>query len=110
MLIILLLILAVILALGMTLFATQNPSHVDVVIAGMRWEDVPLYLVVLLSLLLGLTIAWGFGLISSISSSLTIFGKDLKINKNNQIVNQLNKKIESLEAENANLKAKPRPV
>lgn len=106
MLIILLLILAVLLALGMTFFATQNPSQVNIVIASMSWESVPLYLVVLVSLLLGLMIAWIFGIISSISTSLTIFGKDIKLKKNKMTVDQLNSRIKSLETENSNLKAK----
>lgn len=106
MLIILLLILAVILALGMTFFASQNPSQVNIVIANMSWESVPLYLVVLVSLLLGLMIAWIFGIVSSISTSLTIFGKDIKLKKTKMTVDQLNSKVKSLETENSNLKAK----
>jgi uncharacterized protein HemY len=102
--VILLLILAVLLGLGMTFFANQNPAHVDIHIANFFWHGVPLYLVVALSLLLGLLIAWLFGLLSSVSSSLTIFGKDTKIKRREQEVNDLNKKVKDLEIENAKLK------
>jgi len=110
MLIVLLLILAVVLALGMSFFAMQNPANVTIALAAWKWENVPLFLVVLLSLLLGLLIAWLFGLLSSISSSLTIFGKDVKLKKSNHDVDQLSKRISDLETENSNLKTQLKTV
>ena len=90
----------------MTFFATQNPTSVSIVLASFKWDNVPLYLVVILSLLLGLLIAWLFGLLSSLSSSITIFGKDVKIKKEKQTVAQLNNRVAELETENAKLNEK----
>jgi lipopolysaccharide assembly protein A len=108
MLIILLLILAVLLALGISLFAMQNPDTVRISIATLSWDNVPIFIVVLISLLLGLVVAWIFGLLSSISSSITLFGKDAKLKRTNDTIDKMKEKINSLEQENNNLKTRLR--
>lgn len=108
MLVILLLILAILIGVGLSLFANQNPESVNINFGNMRWDDIPLYIIVALSLLLGLGVAWLFGVINSISSSITIFDKDLKINKTRKVNQDLNSRIESLRIENEKLKEKIR--
>jgi uncharacterized protein HemY len=108
MLALMLFILAIIIGLGLTFFANQNSETVGITIGSLRWENVPLYLVVTLSLLLGLLIAWVFSLINAITSSISLFGKDVKINKANKINQDLNQKIEYLRTENDRLRQKVR--
>jgi len=104
MLALILLILAVLIGLGLTFFANQNPQTVAITIGNLSWAAVPLYLVVTLSLLTGLLVACVFGIINSITSSINLFGKDIKINKTNKINQELSNKIDDLKIENEKLK------
>lgn len=106
MLALLLLILAIIIGLGLSLFANQNPQTVSISLGTLSWKNIPLYLIVTLSLLLGLGVAWIFGIINSVVSSVTIFDKDLKINKTKKINQELNARLENFKIENDKLKNK----
>ena len=87
-------------------FATQNTALVTITLASYIFRDIPLYLIVLASLLLGLVLSSLLGLVNSIASSFTIHGKDVKIKESKQTVATLTKRVHQLELENERLKTK----
>lgn len=101
----LVLIVTVIFGLGIAYFATQNTTTITIKLAGYTLTDLPLYVMVVGSLLVGLLFAWIINLVSSISSSLTIHGKDKTIKEAKKTIADLTKKVHELELENTQLKA-----
>lgn len=99
------LILTVILGLGFAFFATQNIAPVVVNFANYSF-NLPLYLVVIFSILVGLFLSLVISLFENISASLTIWGKEAKINQAKEKIAKLNKQIDQLERENIELKSK----
>ena len=97
--------LIVIVALGSIIayFATQNTSPVSVSFVGYL-ITVPLYIIVVGSLLIGFLISWIFSLVDSLSSFLKIHGKESKIKQDQKEIADLKKQIRELELENENLK------
>jgi hypothetical protein len=63
-----------------------------------------LYFVAVGSMLLGLFIAWIFYFARSVSSALTIYGKNSAMKKAKQAVGNLEQQVRELEAENHQLK------
>lgn len=96
--------LSVIFGLGIGYFATQNTAPVAIQMGELILEDVPLYLVVLGSLLLGLFIAWTFYVARTLSTTLAIYGRDSAIKKAKHVVADLEQRVRDLEAANARLK------
>jgi uncharacterized integral membrane protein len=95
--------LSVIFGLGIGYFATQNTSPVTIHMGELILENVPLYLVVLGSLLLGLFLAWTFYFARTLSTTLAIYGRDSAIKKAKQVVTDLEQRVRDLEAVNARL-------
>ena len=87
-------------------FATQNTQHVTINLFNYTFANVPLYAIVLGALLIGVFISWIISFFGSISNSLTISGKNSKINARNKEIEKLNARIHDLELENENLKGK----
>jgi uncharacterized integral membrane protein len=98
------LILLVILALLFGFFATQNTQTITIVLANANIPDLPLYIVIGATLLIGLAIAWIMSLSDTISSSLKIRGKESTIKDGRNTIHDLTKQINQLEIENAKLK------
>lgn len=95
---------SVVVGLGVGYFATQNTAPVTIQIGEFVLESVPLYLVVVGSLILGLLTAWIFYVARTVSSTLTIYGKDHQMKRSRQTVADLEQKIHELEAANARLR------
>lgn len=89
---------------GVAFFATQNVQQVSVTFANYQLTDIPMYAVVLVSLLTGFFISWIISLAGSISSTLTIHGKNTKIKKSKKDIADLIKQNHQLELENNKLK------
>lgn len=85
-----LLILLVVVGLGMAYFATQNGVAVPLTLADYVLGEYPLYVVVLVSILLGLFLGWLVNIVNGLSSTLTIHGKDSQLKK----LQQENKRLE----------------
>lgn len=100
----LVLLIAVISGLTIGYFATQNTTPVTIRLNDYVWEDIPLYLVMLGSLLVGLFMAWILYFARSVSSRLTIYGKDHAVKKAQDTVVDLERRVQELEVENARLK------
>jgi uncharacterized integral membrane protein len=101
----LVLLVAVIFGIAIAYFGMQNISPVTIRINEFVWNDVPLYLVIVGSLFAGLFIAWILYFARSVSSTLTIFGKDRAMKKAKHTVAGLEQRVLELEAETARLKA-----
>jgi uncharacterized integral membrane protein len=100
----LVLLVAVLFGLGIGYFATENTIPVTIRLAEYALEDVPLYLVVVGSLLIGLFIAWILYIARSVSTRLTIYGKDQVVRKTRRNVADLEQRVHELEVENERLR------
>jgi len=101
----LVLLVAVIFGIAIAYFGMQNISPVTIRLNEFVWNDVPLYLVIVGSLFVGLFIAWILYFARSVSSTLTIYGKDRAMKKAKHTVAGLEQRVRELEAETARLKA-----
>lgn len=86
--------------------ATQNTEQVTLHFITYTWTGIPLYLVMLSSLIIGLLFAWLFHVLKAISFSMILKGKN-KALKEGKLENlELTKKVHKLELENSKLSAK----
>ena len=67
-------------------------------------SDIPLFYVIVGSLVIGLVLSYVAYFVHSISTSLALRGKDNKIKKNKEEVLELTKRVHQLELENEKLK------
>jgi len=98
-----LLITAVLFAFGFAYLATQNTLGVTLNAGGYIFPNIPVYIVVLGSLLVGLFLAWFLSSIGWVSSFMTIRHKDSKIKQTENQITKLEKRVQELELENAEL-------
>lgn len=105
----LILILAVIIGIGLGLFATQNTTLVPLTLANTTFSHIPLYMVALGSLLGGLLLSGIFHLVNGISSTIALSGKNRELQKTEATVHDLQQKVTALENENAKLRSE-KPV
>ncbi len=91
-------ILTIVFAILIAIFATQNTS--SVVIDIYQYEmTLPLYLIVLLSILVGFVFAWLLHLMDAFASLFTSRGKDQVIKKEKKTNEELKNKVRDLETE-----------
>jgi uncharacterized integral membrane protein len=100
----LVLLVAVISGIAIAYFGMQNISPVTIRLNEYVFDDVPLYLVIVGSLFVGLFMAWILYFARSVSSTLTIYGKDRAMKKAKHTVADLEHRVQELEAEKALLK------
>lgn len=86
------------------LFATQNTSPASIAAGPWKLNNVPVYWIVLGSLLGGLFISWVINFFESVAAGLALSRKEKELKRSTQSVNELNQKIQFLEVENAQLK------
>ena len=98
------LIVLVVFGIGVAFFATQNTQTISITLANYPLTGVPLYLIVLVSLLLGFVVSWIIRLVDVFSSALKIHGKENTIKDDNKQISELTKKMHQLELENERLK------
>lgn len=98
------LLLAVIFGGVVGYFATQNTAPVTIQFARYFIEGVPLYLVILGSALAGLFMAWIFHIARSLSTAVTIYGKDHAVRRANRASEDLEQRVHELEVENERLR------
>jgi uncharacterized integral membrane protein len=98
------LLITVIFGLGIGYFATQNITPITIQFGDYVLEGVPLFAVILGSLLVGLVMAYILYLARSVSSKVTIYGKDYADNKTRRTVANLEHRVDQLETENARLR------
>lgn len=100
-------LLSVCLGLAIGYFATQNTVPVSLQFGEFALDNVPLYVVAVGSLLAGLLIGWIF----SFGRTLTTFGSERQVRKDDQNMATLERRVRDLEADNAHVKFanSPRP-
>lgn len=103
MVLLILLVLFGVLAAG---FATQNTMGADIMFGGYQLTAIPMYLVVLGSMLLGILLAWFISLVTATGHLFTVFRKDRAIADATKTVDDLQKRVADLEDENAKLREK----
>lgn len=101
-----LLILLIIFGLGVAFFATQNTQPIILNAFDYRIPNVPVYMVVIISLLLGLFIGWLYNTLNAFGTFFALRGKEDVIHKNNKTIEELKSKLHDLEIENVRLKGK----
>ena len=99
-------IFAVLLSAGIAFFAIQNKDGVAIHIASYSFKDIPLYIVVLSSLLIGLIIGWVINIIKSFIANRRIYGKDAALRETKRLVAELTKRTHQLEIENEELRGR----
>jgi uncharacterized integral membrane protein len=104
------LIVAILFGLGLTFFAFSNSISVPVAFAGIQLSAIPLYMVVVFSVLAGIVMAWFISAIDGISSHMELRGKNHRINDDQKAITALQERIHNLEVENARLKSDNRGV
>jgi|SRR5581483_2117372 len=97
------LLILVIFGLGMAFFATQNIATATIVFAGQIYKGVPMYVIVIGSLLLGIFVSWLISIVNALSSAFTIHGKDTALAKVQESNRDLKRRLRDLEIENARL-------
>lgn len=97
------LLILIIFGLGMTFFATQNTGSVHILFGNYVLYGIPLYIVVIGSLLLGIFASWLISLVDAFSSTLTLHWKDSQIKNAYKTIETLRKEKHDLEIENSRL-------
>lgn len=87
-------------------FATQNTQQVTITLAHYVISDIPLYIVFVVTLLIGFALSWIISLSDSFSAALRMRGKESKIKDGMKNIHNLTKRVNDLEIENARLKGK----
>lgn len=98
------LIIGAITALLIFFFAFQNSQTVTVQFLNYTLNDIPLYLVVILSALAGIIFSFVISIPRSISAAVDMFNKDRKIKSTENTLEKATNKVKDLEAENTKLK------
>ncbi len=104
------LILLVLFGMLAAVFATQNPTTASIILLGYSISDVPMYLIVSGSLLLGLLSSSILSIVSSVTNSFKLHGKDVKIKETKRTVADLVKINRELELEIVKLKERTRNI
>lgn len=97
------LIVTVLMGLMLAYFATFNTQAVSINLAN-NFLTVPLYMLVIVSVLIGLLISAVINGIDSISSAFALRSRDSQIRQKEKTVEALETKIHELEIENAKLR------
>ena len=96
--------LSIIFGLFFTIFSIQNTDPVTLVYGSLSLPKVPVYIVVLASLLIGVIFAWIFSAIDNISTFFVLNKKDNTIRELKKTMSELIKRVHQLEIDKENLK------
>jgi cell shape-determining protein MreC len=98
-------ILLVIIAIAFGFFSTQNSIPIPVTFGDLVVSDVPLYIVLGVTLLIGLLFSWVISLANSMLFSMNLRKKDHTITDVTKDNEKLNQRLIDLEMENTRLRA-----
>ena len=98
------LIVTILFALAIAYFAIQNTLGVTLVIANNIFNNVPLFSIVIGSVLLGVLLSSVISGLNSLTSYMRLRGKDHVIQEDAKAIHMLQEKVHGLEVENAQLK------
>lgn len=94
-------------------FATQNTNPVTISLGNSLTYEAPLYLLLIGSMLIGISLSWLISITDALTTMFTLRGKDAAIHRSNRAIESLNREIHELKLENARLsgeKDEERPV
>lgn len=98
------LILTVIIGIAFAFVAIQNTNPVSINFYNTQFSNIPLFLVMLGSLLVGLLVAGIMSALDALGSYVALHRKDSKINAAHSTIEDMQKRVHELEVENAQLK------
>lgn len=100
------LIVGVILGIAIGYFATQNTTPVTIQFGEYTFADIPLYLIMVGSLITGVLVSWILYLAKILSSGTTTYGKDYAaMRRARRVAADLEQRVHELEAENVQLRS-----
>lgn len=97
-------IITLVISLIVAFLATQNATLVTLHLGEATLADIPLFFVVLISILVGVLVASVISLINLVKSKLTIFGQKSALKKSYKTVDELERRVLQLEGENSTLR------
>lgn len=100
------LIVTLVFGLLIAFFASQNTDSVSLHFLQYSLQEIPIYIVVVGSLLVGIFTSWIISLVNEIGAGVTIWGKDKTIKEKDRQSIDLTKHVHQLELENEKLKTK----
>lgn len=100
------LIITIIFGIAIAFFAIQNGGLVTIHLSSYNIPGIPLYLVVLGTVLLTLIFSWIIFLVNSVGNAFVMRGKNNTLKQEERSNRELKKKVHELEIENAKLKGK----
>ena len=100
------LILLIIFGLGVAYFATQNTGNVHILLGNYLITGIPLYILVIGSMLLGVFISWLLSLVNAFSVLFTLHRRDASLKNSEKEITLLEEKNHKLEMEIARLTGK----
>ncbi|HCR35974.1 hypothetical protein A2130_00415 [Candidatus Woesebacteria bacterium GWC2_33_12] len=100
------LFLTVALGIVFAVFATQNTGHASIYFGDYSLQNVPVYIVVLIPLLIGLSSSFVVHLIKSMANKLSMSKSKNEIKNLKEELTEITKEAHKLELENTKLKAK----
>lgn len=87
-------------------FATENTMPATITLAGQTLTQVPLYILIGITLLIGLFLSWVISLLDSLAVSMKLRRREHTIKDAQQTIQDLNKRVNDLEIDNARLAQK----
>lgn len=100
------LIFSIIFGIALALFAIQNTNRVTLVVANVPIYDIPLWVIIVVSVLIGLVFASFFNVMNIVSSKFQLHDKDKSLKGADHRIAELKDEIKNLKAENSNLRLK----
>lgn len=97
-------ILTLVVSLIVAYLATQNATLVTLYFGQTVLADIPLFFVVLFSIIFGTLIASVVTIINLVKSKWTIFGQKGQLKKSYKTVGELQQRVNQLEGENSTLR------
>lgn len=101
------LIAAILFGVGFTFLAAQNTSITTLYVGAYKFS-LPLFAIVLGSLLVGLFVAWFFSAIGWIFHSFSVGSRNVQIRNTEHHIDQLETRVKELEFENNRLREEKR--
>ena len=98
------LLLLMLFGLAIAFFAGQNTYPVTIELGNYRAAGIPLYVVIVGSLILGFFVSWIVSLIDAAFNLFALRGKDNAIRNTQRRANELEERVHDLEVENAQLR------
>lgn len=100
------LVFAIIFGLALSFFAMQNTSLVTITVANIPINNIPVWVIMVVSMLIGLVFASYFNVLNIITATFKLHDKDKSIKGADKEIVNLKDEISRLKEKNINLQAK----